>query len=208
MPWPPDPLPNNRSNITPQLDNHPSDHNDIANTLAEDFVPQVSGNLAAIGVNTGNIGVNAANIISGDAATLAAALAEQILVQSLTGTSLTTTTTFQTTNTIVVNPTRSAGVLMLIAAIDVFIAVAGSPVEDTFVARMLTLDGASAEPDEIIWRPRGIQDERLVLTKTWAFPIVNNVSRSYSIQVRQVGAPAGSFSVGGVHTTLRGVFVG
>ena len=35
MAWPPDPLPNNRSNITPQLDNHPTDHNDIANTLPE-----------------------------------------------------------------------------------------------------------------------------------------------------------------------------
>ena len=69
MVWPPDPLPNNRSNITPQLDNHPSDHNDIANTLATDFVEQISENIAAILINagaisgnTGAIGVNAGGI--------------------------------------------------------------------------------------------------------------------------------------------------
>lgn len=68
MVWPPDPLPNNRSNITPQLDNHPSDHNDIANTLADDFVEQISENIAAILVNagaiSGNTGGIAANLAS------------------------------------------------------------------------------------------------------------------------------------------------
>ena len=58
MAWPPTPLPNNRDNSTPQNDNHPTDHNDIANTLAQDFVGQINDNIADIGGNAGGIASN------------------------------------------------------------------------------------------------------------------------------------------------------
>ena len=68
MTWPPDPLPNDRDNSTPQNNNHPTDHNDIANTLAVDFVGQINDNIAAIGANTGGVAANtggvAANLAS------------------------------------------------------------------------------------------------------------------------------------------------
>ena len=63
MAWPPTLIPpNNRSNETEQLNNHAPDHNAVSNTLSTEFVPQVSANLAATGVNAGNIAANAGNI--------------------------------------------------------------------------------------------------------------------------------------------------
>ncbi len=68
MAWPPTPLPNDRDNSTPQIDNHPSDHNDIANTLAVDFVGQINDNIGDIATNTGGVAANtggvAANLAS------------------------------------------------------------------------------------------------------------------------------------------------
>ena len=195
MAWPPTPLPNDRTNATPQLDNHPEDHNDIANTLAVDFVPQVSDNLAATIAN-------AANIISGDAAVFAAALVEQFVVIDLVGDDVTTTSANQTTNEVELPEQERVGVVTLTASLDVFVTTAG---EDTFVGRLL----AAGTPldDELIWRPRGLVDERLTLTKTWTIQRNNVNPINYFLQVRQI-AGTGAFTVGGEHTTLRAHFIG
>ena len=191
MAWPPDPLPNDRTNQTVQLDNHPDDHNDIANTLAVDFVGQINDNIAAIA----QLGVDIDDVFN-------AALVQQFVLTDLVGIDRTTTSTNQTTNEVELPEQERVGVVTLTASLDVFVTTAG---EDTFVGRLL----AAGTPldDELIWRPRGLVDERLTLTKTWTIQRNNVNPINYFLQVRQI-AGSGAFTVGGEHTTLRAHFIG
>ncbi len=68
MVWPPPTQKLDWQNADISLDQHPTAHNDIALTLANDYQPQINTNLLNIDTNAAAIAQNAADIVSGDAA--------------------------------------------------------------------------------------------------------------------------------------------
>ena len=210
MTWPPDPLPNNRSNITPQLDNHPTDHNDIANTLAEDFVPQVSDNLAAIGVNAGAIGVNAGGV-AGNAAAIgtinALGTLETILRSQQNATNRVTTNTAQLIMSSTINPARASGHILMTITFDVSVNTVNGG-SANFIGELFV--GGVANPNQIVFNANGLtQGARYSFSKTWVLPVSSAASVVYDARCRQGGANQGDYTVmAGAACHIQGFFIG